>query len=230
MRKVTATMRPGPAAPVAAFDLDGTITCHDTLRLALRRGIRAGFARPAAAFRLPGLWLAARRDLARRGAFKAAALDLVFGGQSRARLEAFAAAFVCEVLRSEVKPGAQAAIARHRGCGHTLVLATASPDLWAGPIGAALGFDVVLATKLAWQDEKFAGRLDGPNLLHDAKRRAVEAFLAEHAGGVRLHAGYTDHHHDLPMLLLAQHPVAVDPTAELAAAAAARQIPIETWR
>jgi enoyl-CoA hydratase/carnithine racemase len=47
--------------------------------------------------------------------------------------------------------------------------------------------------------------------------------------GARLHAAYTDHHHDLPMLLLAENPVAVDPTPGLAAEAAARNIPIQNW-
>jgi HAD superfamily hydrolase (TIGR01490 family) len=218
-----------PSAPVAAFDLDGTITQSDTLRLVLRRGIRRGPSRPWAALGLPGAWQAARRDVAQRGAFKAAALNLLFGGRSRAWLDRFAATFTRHVLDYEVKPGARAAIDRHRAAGHTLVLATASPDLWANPIGQALGFEHVIATRLAWADDRFTGKLDGLNLLHEQKRLAVLAFLAERAGGARLHAAYTDHHHDLPMLLLAENPVAVDPTPGLAAEAAARNIPIQNW-
>ncbi len=217
-------------APVVAFDLDGTITRHDTLRLVLRRGLRRFPSRPWAALTLPGAFRAARRDIAQRGAFKAAALNVLFGGRSRAWLEAFAADFAHFALEHEVKPAARAAIDRHRAAGHMLVLATASPELWARPIGDALGFDAVLATRLAWCGGRFSGRLDGLNLLHQAKRRAIEAFLAGHAGGAPLHAGYTDHHHDLPMLLLARHPVAVDPTPELAAEAAARNIPVQHWR
>jgi HAD superfamily hydrolase (TIGR01490 family) len=217
------------AAPVAVFDLDGTITFHDTLRLVLRRGLSRFPARPFAAMGLPADWRAARRDVAARGAFKARMLNILFGGRSRAWMEAFAADFAQDLLGSGIKPGAHAAIARHRATGDRLVLATASPILWARPIGEALGFDAVLATHLAWEGEGFAGRLDGPNLLHEEKRLAVLAWMAREAEGAAPHAAYTDHHHDLPMLLLAEHPVAVDPTPALAAEARTRGIPVEHW-
>jgi len=216
-------------ARVAVFDLDGTVTFDDTLRLVLRRGFRRGPSRPWAAVGLPANWLAARRDVAQRGPFKARALDVVFGGRSRAWLDGFMDEFAAALLETGIRPGARAAIARHREAGDRLLLATASPDLWAGRIGRALGFDDVLGTRLAWQGEKFAGRLEGPNLLHEEKRRAVESWMAQHAGGAAPHAAYTDHHHDLPMLLLADRPVAVDPTPRLADEAAARKIPIERW-
>jgi len=222
-------MTNAPSPAVAVFDLDGTVTFDDTLRLVLRRGVVRMPARPWSAAFLPSAWLAARRDVAARGEFKARALDILFGGRSRAWMERFAQDFADALLDSGIKPGARAAIARHRAAGDRLLLATASPELWAEKIGRALGFDDVLGTRLAWRNEKFAGRLDGPNLLHEEKRRAVLAWIDAHAGGAAPHAAYTDHHHDLPMLLLAANPVAVDPTEKLAAEAAARGIPIERW-
>jgi HAD superfamily hydrolase (TIGR01490 family) len=210
---------------VAVFDLDGTITVHDTLRLLLRRGLARMPARPWAALGLPADYAAARRDVAARGALKARMLNIVFGGRPRAWMQAFVEAFVRDLLATGIRPGARAAIARHQAAGETLLLATASPTLWADPIGRALGFHAVLGTGLAWQADRFAGRLDGPNLLHAEKAAAVTRFL----DGARPAAAYTDHHHDLPMLLLAEAPVAVDPTPALAAEAAARNIPIERW-
>lgn len=222
-------MNEARSTPVAVFDLDGTVTFDDTLRLVLRQGVRHLPARPWSAAFLPGTWLAARRDVAARGAFKACMLDIMFGGRSRAWMERFAQDFADAILAQGIKPGARAAIARHRDEGDRLLLATASPELWAGRIGSALGFDAVLGTGLAWHGERFAGRLEGPNLLHEEKRRAVQRWMAEHAGGAAPAAAYTDHHHDLPMLLLAENPVAVDPTERLAAEAAARGIPIVRW-
>lgn len=215
--------------PVAVFDLDGTLTTHDTLRLMLRRGLARLPARPLAVIGLPGDWAAARRDVAARGAFKARMLDIMFGGRSRAWLEALADEVARALLAHGIKPGARAAIARHRTEGDRLLLATASPDLWARPIGEHLGFDAVLGTRLAWDGDRFAGRLDGPNLLHAEKSRAVQRWMAEHGGGQAPLAAYTDHHHDLPMLLLAVNPVAVDPTPLLAAEARRRGIPIQHW-
>jgi HAD superfamily hydrolase (TIGR01490 family) len=216
--------------PVAVFDLDGTITRGDTLKLFLKFSWRHGPTRPWLAAGLPRAMRIARQDVARRGEFKALVLAMLHGGRSRARLAAIADAFVARVLADQVKPGARAALARHRAAGHRLLLATASPDLWVEPFARAENFDAVLCTRLAWTaDDRFAGRLDGPNLLHAAKRDGVVAWMAQHAGGVAPHAAYTDHHHDLPMLLLADRKVAVDPTPKLAAEAAARGIPIERW-
>jgi HAD superfamily hydrolase (TIGR01490 family) len=210
---------------VAVFDLDGTITFDDTLRLVLRRGLARGPARPWAALGLPAAYAAARRDVAARGALKGRMLDAVFGGRTRAWMAAFIEAFVHDLLATGIKPGARTAIARHRDAGEALLLATASPTLWAEPLGQALGFDAVLGTGLAWEHDRFAGRLDGPNLLHAQKAAAVTRWL----DGARPQTAYTDHHHDLPMLLLAEAPVAVDPTPLLAAEARARRIPIEHW-
>jgi HAD superfamily hydrolase (TIGR01490 family) len=215
--------------PVAVFDLDGTITRDDTLRLLLRRGMARGPARPWAAVGLPSAWRAAQRDVAARGAFKACMLNIAFGGRTRAWLAPLIDGFVRDLLAENVKPAARAAIDRHRAAGHLLLLASASPDLWVQPIGAALGFDAVLCTRLAWDGDRFAGRLDGPNLLHAEKAAAVSRWMAKNAADATPHAAYTDHHHDLPMLLLAEHPVAVDPTPALAAEARARGIPIEHW-
>jgi phosphatidylglycerophosphatase C len=217
-------------APVAVFDLDGTITRDDTLRLFLRRQFRRLPARPWAALFLPAAIRAAGRDVARRGAMKARMLEIVIGGRTRAALAAEAELFADDLVQSQVKPGAAAAIARHRKAGHRLLLASASPDLWVNPVAARLGFDAVLCTKLGWtRHDRFSGRLDGPNLLHQEKSRAVAAWMAREVGGAAPAFAYTDHHHDLPMLLLAARPVAVDPTPGLAAEAQARGIPIERW-
>lgn len=219
-----------PPVSVAVFDLDGTITGRDTLRLLLRAWPPFLPARPWALARLPGAVLRARRNVAARGAVKEAVLDFALGGRTRAWLEREAEKFAAAVVAHEVKPGARAAIARHRAAGHVLLLASASPALWVEPIGRALGFDAVLGTRLAFRDGRFSGRFDGPNLLNAAKRDAVLAWLAREAGGAAPVAAYTDHHHDLPLLLLAQNPVAVDPTPELAAEARARKIPIASWK
>lgn len=219
-----------PHAKVAVFDLDGTITRADTLRLFLRARRRRLPARPWALARLPAAWWRARRDVAARGAVKAALLDFLVGGRPKSVLEREAESFAAAVLAHQVKPAARAAIERHRSAGHVLLLASASPALWVEPIGRALGFDAVIATRLLWRDGRFAGRLDGPNLLNAAKREAVLSWLARAAGGAAPVAAYTDHHHDLPLLLLAEHPVAVDPTPALAAEARARGIPIAHWK
>jgi phosphatidylglycerophosphatase C len=216
------------SAPVAVFDLDGTITRTDSFRVFIKAAVLPRH--PAALLALPLAVMRARKNVAARGAVKAAVMDLVHGGRPRVALEAMAARFTARLLDRLVKPGAAREIADHRARGTRLLLATASPDLWANPIGAALGFEAVLATRLAWTaDGRFAGHFDGPNLLGEAKARAVRAWMEAHAGGAAPAHAYTDHHHDLPMLLLATAPLAVDPTPTLAGEAARRGIPVARW-
>lgn len=223
--KAIADTEPGAVAgtepgAVAVFDLDGTVTRHDTyvafLRLLMLR--RRRFAR------LPGLMVqAARFKLGRIGndALKAAFLDGMGGGVTREALDGWMPGFVAG-QRHQVKHKALWRIGWHRERGDRLVLASASLDAYAVPFGLALGFDTVVATRVLWRDGRLDGRLAGPNLRGAAK----VAALAEQ--GIRPDYAYTDHHSDLPLLQAARFPVAVDPTPKLLALAGSA-IPVERW-
>lgn len=210
--------RPGPAG-TALFDLDRTVT-----RLATwtRFVIGANGARPTFLLQIPrllGYAIGHPLGLAHRDAYKAHTL-VTLGWMDRPTLEAKAEAFVARIVAGGLRPGAVAAIRAHKARGDRLVLVSASVDLIAEPLGRALGFDAVIATRLAWPPENGAGHatLAGANCYGAEKLRRIAEL-----GQGRPLAGpvyaYSDHVSDLDMLLAADQGFAVNPSAGLRRAA-----------
>jgi HAD superfamily hydrolase (TIGR01490 family) len=213
---------------LAIFDLDGTITRRDTYAAYLLGYLRR---HPRAWRRLPALarFLARPAARAEPGALKAAALDAVFAGADRARIEAWNDIFVPWCLGRLVRAVAVARIAAHRQAGHRLLLATASLNLYVRRLARELGFDETVCTRAAWTAEgRIAGTLDGGNLKGEAKLAAVRRIVPAGPDAPFVIA-YSDHHADLPLLRWADRAVAVCPTAKLAAAAAAEGFAAENW-
>src|SRR5580693_2642888 len=118
-------MTPSHAAGpcVAVFDLDGTLTWHDTLvpfltGYALRHPSRL----KALWWRLP-LAIACYLGSPDRGLLKSRAIRAVMGGDRRSTVEAWTEAFVGTLKRRQVfRPAALAAVEAHRAAGDHLVL------------------------------------------------------------------------------------------------------------
>jgi phosphatidylglycerophosphatase C len=157
---------PGEARPLAAFDLDRTLTRQDTLMPFLLQAVGRG--------RTYRSILASSLPLARAAAFggagphrdraKAALLRRVLGGLPLTALAEAAEAFADHVVAHELRPEVRARVDWHRREGHELVLVSASPELYVSPIGRRLGFDAVLATRLeVGGDGRLTGRLVGAN-------------------------------------------------------------------
>ncbi len=63
-----------------------------------------------------------------------------------------------------LRPHVLARLRAHLGDGHRVVIVTASPELHAVPIGALLGVEATLGTRLALDDRgRLTGRYDGAN-------------------------------------------------------------------
>jgi phosphatidylglycerophosphatase C len=165
---------------LALFDLDGTITRHDTLAQYLWGYVRQ---HPGRLARLPqvlpvlGRFALGRLD---RGELKSAWIRLILGGCTRTELEGWTAHFVPRLIANGVLPGARAAIEAHRNAGDLLVLLSASPDLYVPAIGRALGFEQTVCTGVAWSGERLAGQLTTPNRRGAEKLRCLEALRAQH--------------------------------------------------
>lgn len=211
---------------IAVFDLDGTITRRGTFtpflfhcagRLGLSRAGLAGACLPALAAYGVGL--------NSRGALKARMLSLSIAGRSTAEVAGWAQGFARAWLGSEIRPGARAAVARHKAAGDRLVLATAAFDFQARPFAAALGFDHMIATASVWENGLLMPALGGANCRGAAKLAAVQAY----AGDARVTAAYSDHHADFDLLRWAGAGVAVNPTRRLRALARASGLAVEDW-
>ena len=169
-----------PERLLAIFDLDGTITRHDTLWPYIRGFLRA---HPGRWWRLaPCLlpltaYVCGARD---RGRLKGAIIRWTLGGVSRATLAAWSAEFTARLLRRGLYAEALDCIASLRRESACLVLLSASPDLYVPTIAKALGFDEWACTIVRWRDDDtLDGALASANQRGPEKARYVRSLLAE---------------------------------------------------
>jgi phosphatidylglycerophosphatase C len=169
-----------PENTLAIFDLDGTITRHDTLWPYIR-----GFL-----WRHPSRWwrlLLCIGPLIRfwcgfhdRGVLKGAIIHLTLGGASRPALSAWSAAFTEHLLHAGLYAEALACIEVHRREHTHLVLLSASPDLYVPVIAKALGFDACVCSEVRWRnDGGLEGTLTTANRRGPEKARCVRLLLSE---------------------------------------------------
>jgi phosphatidylglycerophosphatase C len=189
------------ARPLAAFDLDGTLTRRDTLLPFLRRAVgREKAYRAVLASSLP-LARALALGGTHRDRAKAAFLRGVLSGVPLATLAHAAEAFADHVLAHELRPDIRERVGWHRAEGHELVLVSASPEIYVAPIGRRLGFDEVLATRL---EVDAAGLLTGRLLGANCRGPEKVVRLREWRGDALVLAyAYGDSAGDREMLALA---------------------------
>ena len=217
------------SAMVAIFDLDGTITVGDTYVAYLLDVLSQRRKRLLSCITLPMTALQFGLGRITNDEVKSAFLKGVLGGCTRCEVERFTARFLAGRFARMTKPRALARIDWHRRRGHLLVLATASLDLYADAIGRSLGFDYVVATRAAWDDDRITGDLDGENLRGEAKLRAVTRVLLDLNRGASRTVVYSDNQSDLPILRFADYGIVVDPTPRLAKAASRYGFATEIW-
>jgi phosphatidylglycerophosphatase C len=161
---------------LVVFDLDGTISRHDTLLAYLTGFLSRYRARwPRALLSAPAL-LGFVTGFVDRGQLKAALMKAVLGGCTRTVIDAWTATFVTELLARGVFADALAAIATHRESADTLVLMSASPDLYVPEIGARLGFTETICTGVRWRGERLDGALATANRQGAEKARCFSAL------------------------------------------------------
>ncbi len=125
-----------------------------------------------------------------------------------------------------VQPYAREEMARHRREGRLLVVATTSPVEVVAPLGAALGFDDVVATRYGRSGDRFDGTVDGHFVWGPGKLEAVREWAGAHGVDLASSWAYSDSWYDRPLLEAVGHPVAVNPDPRLAAYALLRRWPI----
>ena len=186
---------------------------------------------PARAARLAQVLPALARFALRRagrGDLKSALIQAALSGESRAQLDAWTAQFVPRLLKRGLRADAFTTLARHRRAGDTLVLLSASVDLYVPAIGRALGFAEVVCTEVQWDGNRLVGTLTTPNRRGAEKARCLTA-LRERYPGVPIVA-YGNAASDLEHLRLAERAVLVNGTRRARRAAARLNLACVTWR
>jgi phosphatidylglycerophosphatase C len=211
---------------IAFFDLDGTITHHDTLfPLVLRQLSR----RPWQLLRLARVVPAvARFCLDRdRGRLKQSLLRTTLRGTPRQELERTSREFVRETIARRSFQDALATVRRHREQGHFLVLMSASVDFYVPEFGRQLGFDQVICTGVAWNGDRLEGTLTTPNRRDEEKARCVRELVAERADSDTF--AYGNSASDLPHLQIVRHGILVNGSPGARRAAAACGVTTVEW-
>jgi phosphatidylglycerophosphatase C len=171
--------RPERSDTVAAFDFDGTLTRRDSLVPFLAQVCgwpRVTTALSALAPRI-ALALSGHGD---RDAAKEALLKRLLAGRKASDVAAAGERYAASLRqRGRLRPEMLDRVHWHREQGHALVLVSASLTPYLDPLGDDLGFDAVLATRLAIDSSwRLTGRFDGNNVRGAEKVARLEAWLA----------------------------------------------------
>jgi putative phosphoserine phosphatase/1-acylglycerol-3-phosphate O-acyltransferase len=135
-------------------------------------------------------------------------------------------------LLPRLTPTGKAKIEWHQNQGHRVVIVSASIEEIVKPVAHHLGLGSdYLCTRLAVENGHYTGELDGPLCFGPGKVQWARMWAAENKLQFPQSVGYfyTDSSSDLPLLELADNPVAVNPSRKLARIAAARGWPIEKF-
>jgi phosphatidylglycerophosphatase C len=198
---------PGHRPVVAAFDVDGTLTTRDCVTPFLQR--TAGLRLWTTLLRHPVTLGAAllHRDRDRLKELACSALR----GKDGAELERVGRSFAAEIASTRLRDDTVARLLRHRELGHTVLLASASLDVYLEPLGELLGADGVVCTILErGADARLTGRLLGENCRGAEKARRVREWLRSSGLADATLWAYGDSDGDAELLELADHAYRVD--------------------
>lgn len=212
---------------LAVFDLDGTITRHDTLaRYVWGFLLRHPWRMPRALGVVPAL-LAFTLRLCGRGRLKAALMRSALGGVTRSELAHWNERFIAHLLAHGTFAAARERISEHARAGDHLVLMSASPELYVPAIARALGMHEVICTGVRWHGERLDGRLSTPNRRGEEKVRCLNALRARLPGPA---SAYGNSGADLAHLVLVEHGVLVNGSRRARRAARRAGLRRERWR
>ena len=150
-------------------------------------------------------------------------------GRTRAQWEPLRREFTAAVLVPRIGRAARALVARHRDAGDLVVMTTATNRFVTELAAAQLGLPHLIATECELgPDGAFTGRVTGTLNMREGKVQRLHDWLS--ARQLQLpdcdSTLYSDSINDLPLLLAADHPVAIDPDEKLMAWAVENSHPV----
>ena len=156
--------------------------------------------------------------LARQGA-------ALLKGHRQSDVRAAAATAVDELMKL-LQPFAKNIIQSHRDNGRSVVMATTTPRDFILPFAEALGFDEVIGTRFAVDENgAYNGELDGPFVWSAGKLSAVRTWSQANDISLEESFAYTDSIYDSPLLGAVGNPFVVNADARLVVLAASRRWP-----
>lgn len=214
---------------IAFFDLDKTLLSVNSGGLWIRSELRGGHITWRQALRAWGWLLRYHVGFAD---LEAAVRQAIAGiaDTPEASLRERTWRFYDEQVRHLYRPGARAALRRHRAAGERLVLLTSASSYMAERVAEDLGLDDILCNRFeVGPDGLFTGAPLEPLCFGTGKLRLAERYATALAVDLADCAFYTDSMADLPVLEAVGRPVAVHPDPRLRRRALARGWPVADW-
>ncbi len=115
---------------------------------------------------------------------------------------------------------------RHSARGDEILIITATNRFVTEPIAQLLGVPQLLATDPEMRDGRYTGEIAGTPCFQRGKVLRLEEWLAAGGKSFSEHWFYSDSHNDVPLLEVADVPVAVNPDSQLSELARARRWPV----
>ena len=163
---------------VAVFDVDGTLTCGESLFRFLRVYLGPGRLLLASATALGRV--VRRPGQISRDTGKAALLNQAMQGRDAQKANAAGVRFASWLVANRLQTDASIALRAHQHAGHRTVLISASPSIYIEPLGELLGVDAAFGTELAVDDlGRYTGQLLGSNLRGRQKVAVLERWLSQ---------------------------------------------------
>lgn len=206
------------ARSAAFFDLDNTMVRGSTLYFLGRAMYQRGFFTKAdiskfvvanVRFRLTGT---EKPEVIAR--FQKAATDFI-GGHDVNEIYTIGQSVYDEYVSPALINGTIEIAKKHLAEGNEVWLVTAAPEDMAKLIAERLGFTGAIGTKVAIEDGKYLGHLNGKILHGIEKARAVRELAAERGFSLNNCHAYSDSASDFPLLQSVGTPHAINPDARL---------------
>ncbi len=192
--------------PVAAFDLDGTLTEGGSVFKWLR-AVSGSKPWRAAVWRLwPLAWGALRSGTAADTA-KESLFAACLRGRARTDVAKASAAFATRHVTRKSREKYVERLAWHLAEGHRVVIVSASPEIYVTVVAELLGAHGAIGTRLATDPlDRLTGGYLGLNCRGDEKRRRLAEWITTNADdGAEIYA-YGNSRGDRKMLASATHP------------------------
>ncbi len=213
---------------LAVFDLDGTLTWHDTLLCFLAGYVRRNPAKLAQFWRLPGALFCYVFGGFDRGRLKSQVIRIVMGGDAKSAVDAWADAFVGSLQARQVFRQAELAdLAPHSRTSDRLLLLSPPPDIYVPRIGQLLGFELTVCTEIEWRGDTLDGALRSPNRRGEEKLRCLQWLRSRYPG--QCVYAYGNSASDLAHLKAAERPMLVNAGSAARRLAARLRIPVGEW-
>jgi phosphatidylglycerophosphatase C len=202
---------PRPISCVTVFDLDGTLTWHDSFLRFIVGYLRLNPLRLLRVWRAPTALLRYFFGGFDRGLLKQSVIQIFMRGDPRAKIDSWAREFAARIVKYGCRPAGLRALEAHREAGDFLVLLSASPSLYVPRIADLLRVHRVICTDVAFDGDILRGELTTPNRRGEEKSRCLAQLRAQFPGAT--FTAYGNSASDLPHMRIADRAVLVNAAA-----------------